>query len=148
MKYTFICPRCGEEWESDSFDDWICDCGYWSTVCSYDDGYGISVNKEQYAVIQQNRDHNIKFHLICEDCGSTYDFFDHQHMRCHCGGLLKLQGNPLGERLKAYRENKGYPQRLMAAELGISQHVYGRIEKGTQVVSSQLQKKILTLIDK
>ncbi|SDF30437.1 hypothetical protein [Sporolituus thermophilus] len=62
-KYSYACPKCGNTWISDRFNANICpDCGYWLTVCSYDEN-GQKINQEEYEQIKRNKDNGLKYLL-------------------------------------------------------------------------------------
>lgn len=132
-RYDYICPHCGESYKSNSFHHATCSkCGYWGTVCSYDDN-GILINAELYKEIQQNKASETKFLMRCYKCDASVSFYTDKQLICSCGESMKprkLQGSLLTD----YRKQKKLTQEKLAYKIGISQNYLSEIERGRKVL--------------
>ena len=145
--YNFVCPQCGFTWENTSFNDYQCpNCDFNGSVCTYNDGYGTVVGREQYDLILDNLQHGYYYSFTCEDCGNTYRMLDGAHCRCHCGGLLHLEKTPVGGLLRDYRKRKGMTQTTLAKRLDISRTLLSALETGNRVATGSLESAIKRLV--
>ncbi|MBO5100138.1 MAG: helix-turn-helix transcriptional regulator [Treponema sp.] len=48
----------------------------------------------------------------------------------------------IGENIRSLRESKGFSQRKLATEVGVTQSMIAQIERGTKAVNIQLGKQI------
>lgn len=52
-----------------------------------------------------------------------------------------------GRRIRAFRKLKGYTQKSLAKDLGISVSILGEIERGTRIPSDELLLKIAQILN-
>jgi len=140
--YTYICPKCGREFQSEHDQHYQCkSCGYWQLIVLYQEDNQV-INKEAYDTTKRNFASNKKFELSCNECGKQAEFYcvDVLGLFCECGGFFREEMNSkeaIGK-LKEYRKKGKLNQQQMADKLGVSKNYYASVEKGTRKANTKI----------
>lgn len=131
-----ICPVCGRESDNTKQCNY---CDYWYLIVSYEEGSNW-INKEEYLSVVKNVSNNKKYILVCPECGNKLmAYSDGPGLTCSCGGFFSLS---VTNKVKAYREAKGWSQKDLGDRFGLSRSYISAIELGRKPTPNNMQKLI------
>jgi len=102
------------------------------------------VNASLIKEIMDCIDNNITTAFECK-CGKQHAIYRTTQTNAFCVCCGELMEQSIAG-LKEYRKKRGYSQRLMAAEIGISLKTYIGIENGTLCPSARIRSKCVKLL--
>lgn len=105
------------------------------------------VNEEQFLRIKNNTEAGTRYLMSCSECGWNGNFYDTEHLRCKCGGLLQevIESDSLITKLKLYRKSARMTQQQFGEKLGLSQSYVAKIESGVKAIPQNLLEFIRKL---
>lgn len=138
-KFSSICSMCGEIHHKPTKQ---CQCGNTMLTHYYEDEP--EVNAPLIKEIIDCIKNNITTTFECK-CGKRHAIYRTSQVNAFCVCCGKLMEQSIAD-LKEYRKKRGWSQRLMAAEIGISLKTYVGIESGTVSPSARIRSKCVKLL--